>query len=140
MDKLQNLVLTEEEEIPQSGIVVKSYKCRTCESIANIGRAAVARGTATTLIEALQNNTYYPGYAAIRYYQQVGQMERDSSLIQPDNTIEIIPTLSGRVTKGYLEGAVEWEQKQLDGNPPSWYNWAIRFRTELAEGGDYRYN
>ena len=134
------VTLVEEEEIPQSGIVVKSYKCRTCESIANIGRAAVARGTATTLIEALQNNTYYPGYAAIRYYQQVGQMERDSSLIQPDNTIEIIPTLSGRVTKGYLEGAVEWEQKQLDGNPPSWYNWAIRFRTELAEGGDYRYN
>ena len=134
------ITLVEEEEIPQSGLIVKSYKCRTCESIANIGQAAIARGTAATLIEALQNETYYPGYAAIRYYQQVGQMERDNRIIQSDNTIEIKPTLAGRVTQGYLEGAVEWEKKNLDGNPPSWYNWAIRFRTELAEGGDYRYN
>ena len=92
------------------------------------------------MIEALQNETYFPGYAVIRYYQQVGQMERDDRLIQPDGTIQILPTLAGRQTEGYLEGAVEWEQQTLEGNPPSWYNWAIRFRTELAEGGDYRYN
>jgi hypothetical protein len=132
--------LVEEEEISQSGNVQKFYKCRTCEAIANIGRAAKERGDATSLVEALASNLYFPGYAAIKYYQSIGKLEPNSRLIQPDGTLKIIPTPAGGFTEGYLDGAVDWEQKNIIDVGPGWWNWAIRYRQELAEGGDYRYN
>lgn len=132
--------LVEEEEVTQSGQVQKYYKCRTCEAIADIGRAAKERGDATSLVEALATNNYYPGYAAIRYYQSIGKLLTDNRLIQPDGTLRIIPDPAGGMTEGYLDGAVDWEQKNLIDAGPGWWNWAIRYRQELAEGGDYRYN
>lgn len=132
--------LVEEEEITQTGGVQKYYKCRTCEAIADLGRVAKERGEATSLVEALATDLYYPGYAAIKYYQSIGKMERNNKLIQPDGTLKIIPDPAGGFTEGYLDGAVDWEQKNIIDVGPGWWNWAIRYRQELAEGGDYRYN
>ena len=130
--------LEAEEEVAQSGTVQKFWKCLTCENLANIGLAASQRGMANNLIDALENNTYYPGYATIRYYQLTGDLVRDRELIQSDGTIDLIPTPAGTLTKGYIEGAFEWETTARDGVVASWYNWAIRFLSDLAEGGDYR--
>lgn len=130
--------LEAEEEVAQSGVVQKFWKCLTCEDLANIGLAASQRGMATNLLEALENNTYFPGYATIRYYQRTGDLARDSTLIQPDGTIDLIPSAAATLSKGYLEGAFKWETTPRGSLPPSWYNWAIRFLEDLAEGGDYR--
>jgi len=130
--------LAEETEAASSGIVQKYFKCRTCERLASIGLAASQRGMASSLVEALQNNTYYPGYATIRHYQARGDLDRDDNIIQPDGTIDLLPLPAGSLTKGYLEGAFDWETTPRDGQAAGWYNWAIRFLQELAEGGDYR--
>jgi len=132
--------LVEESEVAQSGTVQKYYKCTTCSTLANIGLSASQRGMASNLLEALRNNTYYPGYATIRFYQNRGDLAPDSAIIQPDGTIDLIPDITGTLTKGYLEGAFKWETTDRDGITASWYNWAIRFIAELAEGGDYRIN
>ena len=130
--------LAEESEVAQSGIVQKHFKCETCEALAAIGLAASQRGMASNLLEALRENTYYPGYATIRFYQRAGDLERDSNIIQPDGTIDLVPQAAGTLTKGYLEGAFKWEITPRDGINAGWYNWAIRHLQDLADGGDYR--
>ena len=133
--------LVEESEVAQSGVVQKYYKCETCSTLANIGLVASQRGMATNLLEALENNTYFPGYATIRFYQNRGDLSSDSIIIQSDGTIDLIPDADGgTLTQGYLEGAFLWETTSREGLAASWYNWAIRFLTELSEGGDYRIN
>ena len=54
-------------------------------------------------------------------------LARDSTLIQPDGTIDLIPSAAATLSKGYLEGAFKWETTPRGSLPPSWYNWAIRF-------------
>lgn len=130
--------LAEEQEVAQSGVVQKHFKCQTCEALAAIGLSATQRGMATNLLDALENNTYYPGYSTIRYYQRTGDLDRDSNIIQSDGTVDLIPLPAGTLTKGYLEGAFKWETTGRDGVAAGWYNWAIRHLQDLAEGGDYR--
>jgi len=130
--------LAEESEVAQSGIVQKHFKCQTCEALAAIGLSASQRGMAANLLEALRENTYFPGYSTIRFYQRAGDLERDSNIIQPDGSIDLIPQSAGTLTKGYLEGAFKWETTPRDGIPAGWYNWAIRHLQDLADGGDYR--
>ena len=74
--------LVEESEVAQSGTVQKFYKCETCSTLANIGLVASQRGMATNLLDALENNTYFPGYATIRFYQNRGDLSSDSIIIQ----------------------------------------------------------
>ena len=147
------LEMVDELEAPQSGLVDRYYICRTCEAISEIGSAAENRGTASNLIEALQNDTYYPGYAAIRYYQSLSALRSDASLINTENnTLSMTPSRSSTLTEGYLEGAVEHERKttqdvltsQEQGNtevtiPPGWRQWLLRFRANSLQGGDYKF-
>jgi hypothetical protein len=147
------LEMVDEVEAPQSGLVDRYYLCRTCEAISEIGSAAENRGVAANLIEALQNDTYYPGYAAIRYYQSLQALKSDASLINTTNqTISMTPSRSGTLTEGYLEGAVEHERTTTDdvlvsreqGNtqvsvPAGWRQWLLRFRANSLQGGDYKF-
>ena len=143
--------LVETKNIPQNNIEVRYYRCRDCEAIAAVGRAARTRGEANSLIEALRTDTYYPGYAAIRHYINTGQMQPVANLIDPDGNLQLLPTLTSGLTQGYFEGAVQWETEPttdtVDGEggsqetvaiPAGWWKWALRFRGEIVEGGDYR--
>jgi len=140
----------ESQVIPQNNLQVNYFLCSECERISQIGQAAAARGSASSLREALETNLYYPGYAAITHYINTGQLQR-STLFAPDGTIQLIPTLTSGLSQGYLEGAVQWEvEPTVDvvneegvGRqvtiPGGWWKWALRFRAELVEGGDYRF-
>lgn len=145
--------LMETSEIPQSGIAVRYYLCRECESISQVGQAAAARGEANSLIEALQTGRYYPGYAAIQHYMNTNQLQSLDNLIAPDGSLQLLPSRTSGLSQGYFEGAVAWEtepgtdtvQESEQGRvrevviPAGWWKWALRFRAELVEGGDYRY-
>jgi hypothetical protein len=142
--------MVESQVIPQNNLAVNYYQCSECERISQIGQAAAARGQASSLREALENNLYYPGYAAITHYINTGQLER-STLFAPDGNIQLLPTITSGLSQGYLEGAVQWEiepttdvveesgQARQVAIPGGWWKWALRFRAELVEGGDYRF-
>ena len=143
--------LAESTIIPQNNLEVRYYRCRECEAISQVGQAAAARGEASSLLEALQSDTYYPGYAAIRHYINTGQLQSLDRLIAPDGSLQLLPTQTSGLSQGYFEGAVNWEitpttdvteenqvQRQVT-IPGGWWKWALRFRAELVEGGDYRY-
>lgn len=142
--------MVESQVVPQTNQAVNYYQCSECERISQIGQAAAARGQASSLREALETNLYYPGYAAITHYINTGQLER-STLFAPDGTIQLLPTITSGLSQGYLEGAVQWEiepttdvveesgQGRQVAIPGGWWKWALRFRAELVEGGDYRF-
>ncbi len=128
------------------------YLCRECEAISQVGQAAAARGEASTLLEALQSGRYYPGYAAIQHYINTGQLQSLDNLISPSGDLQLLPSRTSGLSQGYFEGAVAWETEPgtdsvaAEGGvsrevtiPAGWWKWALRFRAELVEGGDYRY-
>ena len=63
-----------------------------------------------------------------------------------------MPSRTSGLSQGYFEGAVAWETEPGTDSvaeeggrtrevtiPAGWWKWALRFRAELVEGGDYRY-
>ena len=144
--------LMETSEVPQQGIAVRYYLCRECEAISQVGQAAAGRGEASTLLEALQTGRYYPGYAAIQHYINTGQLQSLDNLISPAGDLQLLPSRTSGLSQGYFEGAVAWETEPGTDSvaeeggrtrevtiPAGWWKWALRFRAELVEGGDYRY-
>lgn len=129
--------IVSEYSIPQTGVTMVREKCWTCEKIADIGRAAAKVGTATSLVEALRNNTYYPGYAAIRYYQSTADLKQDSDIIK-GNKVEV-EVYAGSIGKVYIEGAIKFEQADQTGSGGGWWNWCMpAFKKACASGKDIK--
>ena len=128
------MTTVETMKFPQTGITQYRIKCWTCEKIGEIGKDAMARGKAKNLVEALKNDTYYPGYAAIRYYQKVGDLKPDTDIIVGNKVV--VSSVPGGLGEDYINGAIEYEQKKMIAKGPGWWNWGIGtdFKDALASG------
>lgn len=127
------MTTVESMKFPQTGITQYRIKCWTCEKIGEIGKDAEQRGKAKSLVDALKNDTYYPGYAAIRYYQMVGDMKQDSDIIVGNKVV--VASVPGGLGEDYLNGAIEFEQKSIVSKGAGWWNWCMpEFKDACAAG------
>lgn len=124
-------------KIPQTGVELIRVKCWTCEKIGDIGKKALANGKAKSLVKALQNNTYYPGYGVIRYYQSTGDLKSDADIIKGKKVKIVCP--AGSIGESYIEGALEYEQSDITGKGGGWWNWCMpQFKKACATKKDIK--